>query len=274
MTDVYDLHCHSNFSDGTLSPAELVSRAVENGVTHLALTDHDSVAGLEAAQTAIAQQKMPLQLINGTEVTCRWEQFEIHVVGLNFDRNAQSVQQLLNAQQAKRRQRYQAMVDKLHKAGITIQPPLAQEMTMPTRKHLADALVNEGWVSSFETAFRRYLGKGQLAYVATEWATLADAAAAIKAAGGVSVIAHPHAYQLSNKWLRRLLNEAKIDGIDGVEVAIGAQAPGDREALATFAEDIGLLASAGSDFHLPGRWRELGKNLCLPERCVPIWSQW
>lgn len=274
MTDVYDLHCHSNFSDGTLSPAELVSRAVENGVTHLALTDHDSVAGLEAAQTAIAQQKMPLQLINGTEVTCRWEQFEIHVVGLNFDRNAQSVQQLLNAQQAKRRQRYQAMVDKLHKAGITIQPPLAQEMTMPTRKHLADALVNEGWVSSFETAFRRYLGKGQLAYVATEWATLADAAAAIKAAGGVSVIAHPHAYKLSNKWLRRLLNEAKIDGIDGVEVAIGAQAPGDREALATFAEDIGLLASAGSDFHLPGRWRELGKNLCLPERCVPIWSQW
>lgn len=274
MQHVYDLHCHSDFSDGALSPAELVARASVNGVTHLALTDHDSIAGLVPAQQAINTQSLPLQLVNGTEITCRWEQFEIHVVGLNFDPDAIELQQLLSAQQQRRRDRYQAMVGKLHQAGINIAPPLAQAMTMPTRKHLADALVNEGWVNSIETAFRRYLGKGQQAYVATAWATLEEAADAVKAAGGVTVIAHPHAYQLSNKWLRRLLNEAKLAGIDGVEVAIGAQAPGDREALATFADDIGLLASAGSDFHLPGRWRELGKNLCLPERCVPIWSQW
>lgn len=274
MTASYDLHCHSHFSDGVLSPQELVQRAVENGVTHLALTDHDSVAGLEHAQAAIAAENLPLTLINGTEITCRWEQFEIHVVGLNFDYQAVAIQNLLKSQQQQRRARYQAMVEKLHKAGITVQPPLAQEMTMPTRKHLADALVSEGWVRDIETAFRRFLGKGQQAYVATQWASFAEVAAAVKAAGGVTVIAHPHAYQLSNKWLRRLLNEAKMDGIDGVEVAIGAQAPGDREALATFAQELGLYASVGSDFHLPGRWRELGKNLCLPERCVPIWSQW
>ncbi len=274
MTQQYDLHCHSYYSDGALSPADLVSRAHEFGVSHLALTDHDSIAGLAEAREAISAQNSPLKLISGTEITCRWEQFEVHLVALNFDEQAPSIVELLNVQQQRRRERYQAMVAKLHNAGIDVQPPLAQAMTMPTRKHLADALVEGGWVSSFETAFRRYLGKGQQAYIATDWVSLADAAASVKAAGGVSVIAHPHAYQLSNKWLRRLLHEAKAAGVDGVEVAIGTQAPGQREALATFAEEIGLLASVGSDFHYPARWRELGKNLCLPERCVPIWTKW
>jgi hypothetical protein len=270
----YDLHCHSYYSDGTLSPAELVQRACEQGVTHLALTDHDSVDGVSEAQAFIEQHQLPIKLIVGTEITCSWEGFEIHLVALNFNADASSMKELLMQQQQCRRDRYHAMVAKLHKAGIDVQPPMAQAMTMPTRKHLADALVDGRWVSSFETAFRRYLGKGQQAYVATQWVTLADAVTAVVAAGGVTVIAHPHAYQLSNKWLRRLLTHAKDVGVTGVEVAIGTQSPGQREALATFAEEIGLAASVGSDFHYPARWRELGKNLCLPERCVPIWTLW
>lgn len=270
----YDLHCHSHYSDGALSPAELVQRAVAFGVTHLALTDHDSIAGLDVCRAAIAAQHLPLELINGVEITCSWQGFEIHLVALNFDASHPELLSLLAQQQQRRNERYQKMVAKLHKAGIAIAPPMAQSMTMPTRKHLADALLKEGWVSSFDNAFRRYLGKGQQAYVATEWASLAEAAACVNAAGGVCVIAHPHAYQMSNKWLRRLLEHAKAVDIAGVEVAIGVQAPGQREALATFAEEIGLYASAGSDFHYPGRWRELGKNLCLPERCVPIWQLW
>ncbi|PHR66058.1 MAG: phosphatase [Idiomarina sp.] len=274
VTPCYDLHCHSYYSDGALSPAELVQRACEQGVTHLAITDHDSVGGVAVAQAFIAQHQLPLKLIVGTEITCSWEGFEIHLVALNFNADAPSMEQLLAQQQQRRRDRYQAMVAKLHKAGIDVQPPMAQAMTMPTRKHLADAMVEGDWVSSFESAFRRYLGKGQQAYVATQWVNLADAVAAVTAAGGVTVIAHPHAYQLSNKWLRRLLTEAKQVGVTGVEVAIGTQSPGQREALATFAEEIGLAASVGSDFHYPARWRELGKNLCLPERCVPIWTLW
>ncbi|WP_233340216.1 PHP domain-containing protein [Pseudidiomarina tainanensis] len=270
----YDLHCHSYYSDGALSPADLIQRACEQGVTHLALTDHDSVDGVSEAQAFIEQHRLPIELIVGTEITCSWEGFEIHLVALNFNADASSMKELLMQQQQCRRDRYQAMVAKLHKAGIDVQPPMAQAMTMPTRKHLADALVDGGWVCSFETAFRRYLGKGQQAYVATQWVTLADAVTAVAAAGGVTVIAHPHAYQLSNKWLRRLLTHAKDVGVTGVEVAIGTQSPGQREALATFAEEIGLAASVGSDFHYPARWRELGKNLCLPERCVPIWTLW
>lgn len=271
---LFDLHCHSHFSDGELSPADLVARAAEFGVTHLALTDHDTTAGIASAQAAIASQQLPLKLIPGVEITCRWEAFEIHLVGLNVDIEHPALVNLLQQQQQMRQQRYEAMLAKLHKAGIDVTPPLAAELTMPTRKHLADALVEQGWVKDIEAAFRRYLGKGQQAYIATEWSSLKAAIDAVHVAGGKAAIAHPHAYQLSNKWLRRLLRESKEWGVDGVEVAISQQRPGDRLALATMANEIGLQASAGSDFHGPRPWRELGKNLCLPPDTVPIWSTW
>ncbi|WP_417689865.1 PHP domain-containing protein [Pseudidiomarina sp.] len=271
---LYDLHCHSHYSDGELAPAELVARAAAHGVTHLALTDHDTTAGIAAAEQAIAAQELPLHLIPGVEITCRWEAFEIHLVGLNVEITHPALVNLLEQQQTMRQQRYEAMLAKLHKAGIDVTPPLAAELTMPTRKHLADALVEQGWVKDIESAFRRYLGKGQQAYIATDWCSLADAARAVQAAGGKAVIAHPHAYQLSNKWLRRLLRDSKESGVDGVEVAISQQRPGDRLALATMAREIGLAASAGSDFHGPRPWRELGKNLCLPPDTVPIWETW
>lgn len=271
---LYDLHCHSHFSDGELAPADLVARAAAQGVTHLALTDHDTTAGIRVAQEAIKQQELPLQLIPGVEITCRWQAFEIHLVGLNVDVEHPALVALLEAQQQMRKRRYEAMLAKLHKAGIDVAPPLAADLTMPTRKHLADALVEQGWVKDIETAFRRYLGKGQQAYIATEWSSLEAAIAAVQAAGGKAVIAHPHAYQLSNKWLRRLLQESKNWGVDGVEVAISQQRPGDRLALATMAREIGLAGSAGSDFHGPRPWRELGKNLCLPPDTVPIWDTW
>lgn len=274
MTTLYDLHCHSHFSDGELSPADLVERAVVKGVTHLALTDHDTVAGLEVASAHISAQQLPLELISGVEITCQWQGFEIHIVGLNFAADHPALVGLLTEQQQLRRHRYEQMLAKLHKAGLEVAPPLAAELTMPTRKHLAEALVEQGFVKDFESAFQRFLGKGQQAYVRTEWVSIERAIAALQAAGGCAVLAHPHAYRLSNKWLRRLLTEAKAWGLDGVEVAISQQRPGDRLALATMAQDVGLKASVGSDFHGPRPWRELGKNLCLPPALVPIWQHW
>lgn len=274
MSQLYDLHCHSHFSDGELAPAELVRRAAEHGVTHLALTDHDTVAGLREAAQTIAEDELELELINGVEITCRWQNFEIHLVGLQVNAEHPALLELLQSQQQMRLERYQTMLEKLHKAGLEVTPPMAAEFTMPTRKHLAEALVEQGWVKDFESAFQRYLGKGQQAYVATEWSDLESAIAAVHAAGGKAVLAHPHAYQLSNKWLRKLLQEAKSYGLDGLEVAISQQSPGQRSALATIARELGLAASAGSDFHGPRPWRELGKNLCLPPDTVPIWSYW
>lgn len=274
MSLIYDLHCHTNMSDGILTPAELVQRAAHFGVQQLAITDHDTIAALEPARAAIAEQQLPLQLINGVELTCRWYNHEIHLVALNFDPLDQGLQQLLAQQQQQRRDRYAAMVARLDYLGLAITPSEVQQLTMPTRKHLADALVEQGKVSSVEAAFQRYLGAGKLAYIKAEWVQIEQAIAVVKAAGGSSVIAHPHAYQLSNKWLRRLFNEGKQAGLDAIEVAIGAQAPGQRDALAVMAVELQLAASVGSDFHAPLRWRELGKNLCLPPSCVPIWTQW
>ncbi len=261
-------------SDGVLSPSELVQRAAHFGVQQLAITDHDTIAALAPARAAVAELQLPLQLITGVELTCRWQNHEIHLVALNFDPQHQGLQQLLTQQQQQRRDRYAAMVARLDYLGLAIIPPAVQQLTMPTRKHLADALVEQGKVSSVEAAFQRYLGAGKLAYIKAEWVSLEQAIAVVKAAGGCSVIAHPHAYQLSNKWLRRLFSEGKAAGLDAIEVATGAQAPGQREALGLMAVELELAASVGSDFHAPLRWRELGKNLCLPPSCVPIWTQW
>lgn len=274
LAPVYDLHCHTNCSDGALSPAELVQRAVHQGVDYLAITDHDSTDSWSLATQAATNEQHPLELICGVEITCRWQQHEIHLLGLNINPDHSAIQSLLHAQQQLRRDRFQGMLDKLAAAGIDIAAELGTITGMPTRKHIADALLAKGVIKDFADAFKRYVGAGQFAYVKADWCDLATAITAVKAAGGNAVLAHPHAYQLSNKWLRRLLEEAKADGMDGLEVAVGQQPQGQRSALAEFAADYNLYASAGSDFHAPKRWRELGKNLCLPESCVPIWSLW
>lgn len=274
LAPVYDLHCHTTCSDGALSPADLVQRATQYGVDYLAITDHDSIDSWRPAQQAVADHQLPLQLICGVEITCRWHQHEIHLLGLNIDPDNAVLQSLLAAQQQLRRDRFAGMLDKLLAAGIDIRPELGTIDGMPTRKHIADALLAKGVIKDFGEAFKRYIGAGQFAYVKADWCDLATAIAAVKAAGGNAVLAHPHAYQLSNKWLRRLLEEAQAEGMDGLEVAVGQQPLGQRSALAEFAADYQLYASVGSDFHAPKPWRELGKNLCLPESCVPIWSLW
>ena len=122
--------------------------------------------------------------------------------------------------------------------------------------------------------FKKFLVRGKPGYVTSEWCDIATAVKAIKAAGGQAVLAHPSRYKLSNKWLRRLLQEFKHAGGDGIEVALPQQAPSDRQFLAQLAEEYQLLSSQGSDFHFATNWLELGKNLYLPKASVPIWQDW
>ncbi|EKE84307.1 PHP domain-containing protein [Idiomarina xiamenensis] len=269
-----DLHCHSHFSDGSLAPAELVLRAVEQGVSQLAITDHDSVAGLAQAQQTIVSQQLPLRLVSGVEISCRWHRFDIHIVGLNIDPQQPTLLTLLAQQQQARQQRIAAMLEKLARRGMDVSTYLQNLSGVATRKHIADALVAAGHIDQPQQAFKRYIGAGKSAYQAADWCTIDSAISAIHAAGGVAVLAHPHAYQLSNKWLRRLLLQGKSWQLDAIEVAISQQSPGQREALQRFALEYDYYASAGSDFHNPNGWRELGKNLCLPADCVPIWQHW
>lgn len=277
-----DLHCHSTASDGSLTPQELVQRAHIQQVNVLALTDHDTIAGIPAAKQAIAELDggHPLTLVPGIELSCRWQGFEIHILGWRFELKNQQLTSLIAAQTAARRARAQQMIDKLLAQGVSsaalasVQHRQAQPDQLITRKHLADALCAAGYVSHVEQAFKRYLGKGQCAYVAPQWCSIEEAVAAIRQAGGVSGLAHPLAYDLSSKWLKRLLQHFKDSGGDALEVASGQQAPHQRQYLAELAQQFELSASVGSDFHHDGRWRELGRQLQLPEQCQPVWSNW
>lgn len=271
-----DLHCHSNISDGSLTPAVLVMRAAQMQLDYLAITDHDAIAAVALArEAAVAYGKGAPTIISGVEFSCQWQQFEIHILGWNFDTSHEAVVGLATRQQNTRHARAAAIAEKLIKYGVAEEHlPVAHAGRVLTRAHFGAALVEHGYVKNMEDAFRRYLGKGQCAYVATPWCTIDEAIAAIHAAGGSAGLAHPLAYQLTSKWLRRLTVAFKAAGGDAIEVASGQQEPKQRLQLAALATEHGLAASVGSDFHFPGRWRELGKNLALPPQCTPIWEAW
>jgi len=268
---IIDLHCHSTHSDGSLTVPELIDRAHNNSVSVLALTDHDNIDGVGEAQQYIEQAHYDMTLVAGVELSCWWENFEIHIVGLNVDIRSESLQRLLQTQQNRRRERIDSIIQKLASRDINVE---IDSEGIPTRKHIADQLVQHGYVDQVQKAFDRFIGKGNFAYVRPQWCSIGHAIKAIHDAGGSAVLAHPHAYQLSNKWLRKLIGEAKTWGLDGIEVSIGQQTFGQRSALAEFAKDFQLKASQGSDFHYPSQWRDLGKNLCLPDACVPVWNDW
>ncbi len=273
MTKKYDLHCHSTASDGVLSPREVVLRAFEQGVNVLALCDHDTVAGIdEAKQTA---DEIGIALISGVEISTDWEGRGIHIVGLNFDKMHPKMLALLENQKILREKRALEIGAKLEKVGI----PNAYEGAKTladgevTRAHYARYLVQIGKVSNDGQAFKRYLGPGKSAFVKAEWTNIPTTIETIHAAGGIAVIAHPLRYNMTGKWVRRLMADFKTWGGDGVEIADCGQTKDQRQILARWANEFDLLGSVGSDFHFPCGWVELGKNLALPEGVKPVWAE-
>jgi 3',5'-nucleoside bisphosphate phosphatase len=272
-----DLHSHSHCSDGVLSPTELVLRAVEKGVDALAITDHDTVAGLAEAKQTIAEQQLPLQLINGVEISTSWQAFEIHIVGLNIDPNNSQFLENLAGQQQRRLARGEEMAHRLAKHNIPDVLPavlaLAQGAAL-TRTHFARHLVNIGQANSMNNVFKKFLGRGKIGYVPNSWVDMAEAVQWIQAAGGEAVLAHPLKYKLNTKWLKRLLADFSGANGDAVEIISPQQTPQQRRDLWALCQEHGLTASVGSDFHQPTTWNELGKNLYLPDDVLPVWHHW
>lgn len=274
---LYDLHSHTTASDGHLSPQALVTRAVEMRVNVLAITDHDSTEGLERASQAIAEQALPLQLINGVEISTQWENLEIHIVGLRIDPQHPAMQTLLAAQATRRIERAQEMGVRLAKARIEGAWEGALRLAAGgavTRAHFARYLVEVGAADNIAQVFKKYLAKGKTGYVPPQWCTIKEAIDAIHQSGGQAVVAHPGRYDLSTKWLKRLLAFFAEQGGDAMEVAQCQQAPQERTQLASLARDYNLLASQGSDFHQPCSWIELGRKLWLPGGVEPVWQSW
>jgi 3',5'-nucleoside bisphosphate phosphatase len=273
MFDLIDLHTHSNHSDGTVAPRQLVALAAARQVKVLALTDHDTTAGLQEAQSAAGETAM--QFIRGVEITAGWRGQELHVVGLGIDPvNADLVAHLAQLLDL-RRSRVTAIGERLRKSSSfrDIDPTagLLASAAVPTRTHIARAIVAMGLATTTQDAFDRWLGRGCKGYVPQEWPALAAAIAAIRAAGGHAVLAHPHRYRISSGVLDALCGEFRECGGSGIEVSLPATSPNDAARLASLARKHALAGSVGSDFHEPGLpWRPLGRFAKLPEGIEPM----
>ena len=271
-----DLHTHSNCSDGALTPAELMARAAAAGVDVLALTDHDTVAGLEQAVHSAVE--LGLRLVPGVEISASWRAQTIHVLGLWIDPASLQLREELTTQGERRRVRMRKICERLTKAGLPGAELLAAVQAqpgLPTRAHLANAMVAGGHVGRADEAFRKYLGAGKPANVAAEWPVLEVVVGWIRAAGGVAALAHPARYSLSAGARRQLLTDFTAAGGGALEVVSGGNAAQHVEAVAAMAVKHGLMGSVGSDFHDPQlTWNPLGRSLKLPDCVTPVWRSY
>jgi predicted metal-dependent phosphoesterase TrpH len=266
-----DLHTHSHCSDGTLSPSELVRLAATRGVTLLALTDHDTTAGLAEAQAASVRHG--IAFVPGIELSCRWQHSEIHVLGLGFDAADAGLAALCAAQIARRRVRFSAMVSRLSALGLPgdILARSALMAASPTRAHLAQSLHEQALADSPQAAFDRYLAHGKPGYVPAAWPAMGEILACIRNAGGIAVLAHPHRYGLSAARQLSLVGQFKALGGEGLEISVAGMSPAEGAAAERLARRFGLAGSTGSDFHQPGlAWRPVGRFAKLAEAVTPI----
>lgn len=267
-----DLHTHSSCSDGALGPVELVALAATRQVQLLALTDHDTMTGCAEAARACAEHQ--IDFLCSSELTALWRGREIHIVGLRLDPANAALAAHLRGVLAQRVERIRAIGVKLTRCGLDGEAIAAEVLALPgtpTRLHLARALVARGHAKDEDDAFKRFLARGQKAAVAAEWPGVDAAVAAITAAGGSAVLAHPHRYQVSAGGLRELCAQFRDCGGAGIEVSLAGMGPGDASQAASLARRFGLAGSCGSDFHIPGLpWRPLGRFAKLPEGVTPI----
>ncbi|WP_421203487.1 RNase RNM [Aeromonas enteropelogenes] len=270
----FDLHCHTTASDGVLSPADLVRRAAEKEVAVLAVTDHDTLAGLDEVRQTIAAEQLPLRLVSGVEISTGWEHHEIHIVALGVDEKNVALTDFLVGQQARREARAQEIGRRLEKCLIPGTYEEAKQLAgdaAVTRAHFARVLVAREVADNMQKVFKKYLSRGNKGYVPAEWPEMGEAISAIHGAGGLAVLAHPSRYDLTAKWIKRLLVAFKAAGGDAMEVSLPQQSPQERANLGQWAKEHDLYISVGSDFHFPSNWTELGRHLWLPKEGTPLW---
>lgn len=270
-----DLHCHSNVSDGTLTPEQLAERARLNGVDLWALTDHDEVGGVARAHEAAAAQG--LLFLSGSEVSVTFAGKTVHIVGLGFDPYDEALSRGLEHTRGGRERRAREMSDDLARVGIKGAYDGALRYVgnpdLISRTHFARYLVETGVCNDTHEVFRRYLTEGKPGYVEHRWASLADAVRWIVGAGGIAIIAHPGRYDFTPNEEFALFTEFKALGGQGVEVVTGSHTPAEYEKYADMACEFDLLASRGSDFHDPKESHiDLGRLPDLPGRVTPVWE--
>ena len=240
-----DLHCHSTASDGECPPAEVVRRARAAGLAAIALTDHDTTAGVpEAVREGTA---IGVRVICGCEFSTRAPWGELHLLGYFLDSEHAGLQAFLVETRAARRRRGEQMVTKLQQLGIEIELADLEEQAgagAVGRPHVARALVERGASADINEAFERYLGRGRVAYVEKPLPSLARVTALVHEVGGLAVAAH-----LGDHGTEGQIREFQAHGLDGIEVRHPSHSPATEARLTRLAERLGLGMSGGSDWH-------------------------
>jgi len=271
---IFDLHCHTHFSDGLLSPEAVIARAKERGVAVLAITDHDTIAAVGIAQKAAVE--LGITLISGIEFSSQWGRGGVHIVGLGVDVNSPALIAAIEFQEQARTARAVAIADRLSRAGFPGAFAGAQAIAgngTLGRPHFAQYLVAIGAVKNINVAFKKYLGTGKPADVKYQWPLMDQVIAWIHAAGGVAVLAHPAKYELTRTKICALVDSFVAAGGDALEVISGLQPAALTEDLLRIANTRSLHASCGSDFHIPDQpWQELGSFGRLPANAKPVWE--
>jgi 3',5'-nucleoside bisphosphate phosphatase len=276
ITPIIDLHCHSTISDGLFSPEELVKYAHSKDVQVLALTDHDDIDGLDRAREKASS--LGMIFINGVEISVTWQKRTLHIVGLNFDHHNEALATNLTKIRKGRDARAIKIAHGLGMAGVMGALEGARSYCKDGsvgRIHFAQYLAEKGYAKDVKSVFKKFLTPGKPGYVEHVWANLTEAVAWITGAGGVAVIAHPGRYDMGNKLYPKLMNDFKLAGGEAIEVVSGSQDPSQSEYFAKLANEYGLFASCGSDFHGPGiSFRQMGQKQTIPSSCRPVWDKW
>ena len=270
-----DLHTHTNFSDGTDTPTELINKALASGITTLAITDHDSISGWDEAISAL---RPGLSLVPGAEISCQTtDGISVHVLGLLFDHKHVELMNTLSKTRENRHSRMEKIIARINEAGIDISmadvlEQLSDGATLG-RPHLADALVKKGVVASREEAFTQMLHNNSKYYVSHYSPSPEVAIKLIKEAGGVAVIAHPMASHrgrvISSETFGSIINS----GLDGIEVDHRDHTPDEKRELINLAKEFDLVMTGSSDYHGNGKLNMLGEYTTHPKQWEKLESK-
>lgn len=248
-TKLIDLHTHSTFSDGSMTPDEIVFHAKQHGLAAVALTDHDSVSGID--QAICAGEKYGVEVVPGIEFSVQ-SKTETHILGYYIDYKSPLLRRALDGVMDARNARMRRTEQKLKELGFDVTIKEVLELApdgMIGRAHFARVMMNKGMVSSVKEAFEKYLGSGRPAYDNTQSLSAYDAVKLINDIGGVSFVAHPHLIRLGDAELTAFLKDLKAHGLDGIEGYYNEYTPEMQEYFQNKAKELGLAISGGTDFH-------------------------
>ena len=245
-----DLHCHSTFSDGTMTPSELVEMACEENLGGLALTDHDTIEGVP--ERLAEAKKVDLPALSGVELSANHGAIPIHILGYGFDPTDQALNQSLKHLQQTRQVRNEKIIANLLDLGINVTYSQMQSLAgdgVVGRPHFAQLLINLGKVKNMQSAFDKYLRKDRPAYAAREILPVEDAISIVHKAEGLAILAHPGTIPLENNQTIDLIHEFLEMGLDGIEAYYPVHSPGLRKELISLCEKMNLVITGGSDYH-------------------------